>query len=113
MLVLSGVESKVGAGPVLTSRELSMRCGVQKVQDVMLVAVQMVQGRCRGGAGCLHHLHRHEHYVRCREVQEVQGHLSRQFVVRSSQKALVIDLARVLYEKFSPWPWVNSRMNQG
>ena len=41
---------------------------VQRVQDIMLVAVQMVQGRCRGDAGWLHHLNRHERYIRCREV---------------------------------------------
>ena len=34
-------------------------------------AVQGVQERCkwcslRGGAGCLHHLHRHEHYIKIR-----------------------------------------------
>ena len=54
---------------------------MQKVQDIMLVhvAVQMVHGRCRGcrgGAGCLYHLHRHAHYIRCREVQGLQAHLS-------------------------------------
>ena len=31
--------------------KLNLRSGLQKVQDIMLVAVQMVQVRCRGGAG--------------------------------------------------------------
>ena len=70
-----------------------LRCGVQKVQDMMLAEVQgwckgckggaggagEVQGRCRGcrdGAGYLHHLHLSKHNIRCREVQEVQAHLS-------------------------------------
>ena len=59
---------------------------MQKVQDIMLVSVQMVQERsgerCRGcksgqesGAGCLRHLHRHERYTQCTEVQGVQAHL--------------------------------------
>ena len=41
-----------------------------------------VQGRCRGcrdGAGYLHHLHLSKHNIRCREVQEVQAHLSNIF----------------------------------
>ena len=60
-----------------------LRCGVQKVQDIMLAEVQ---GRCRecrggagavqGGAGGLHHLHLGKHNIWCREVQAVQAHLS-------------------------------------
>ena len=73
----------------------TLRCWVQKVQDVMLAEVQgrcrgcrsgagsagAMKGRCRaaqgvqGGAGGLHHLHLGKHNIRCREVQAVQAHL--------------------------------------
>ena len=45
----------------------NLGCGVQKVQDIMLVVLVAVQERCRwcrgcrGGAGHLHRLHRHKH----------------------------------------------------
>ena len=59
-----------------------LRCGVQKVQDIMLAVVQGrcrgVQGgagRCRGGAGRCRGLHHGKHNIRCREVQAVQAHL--------------------------------------
>ena len=67
---------------------LNLRCGVQKVQDIMLAEVQgrcrevqggacrEVQGRCREVQGWLHHLHLGKHNIRCREVQAVQAHLS-------------------------------------
>ena len=80
----------------ISAVEQPLRCGVQKVQDIMLAevqgpvqggagrcrAVQRGAGRCRGGAGrCrevqgwLHHLHLGKHNIRCREVQAVQAHL--------------------------------------
>ena len=86
-----------------------LRCGVQKVQDMMLAEVQRwcrgcrggaggageVQGRCRGcrdSAGYLHHLHLSKHNIRCREVQEVQAHLRflRRWMLRPRRRPRIL-----------------------
>ena len=51
--------------------------------------MQAVQGRCRRGAGELHHLHLGKHNIRFREVQAVQAHLKNNNTAENPQRSLL------------------------